>query len=68
MFLQTECERLTNEVNSGDRLKKRKRILKQENGKLNTKKLDKVDGERRGTMDHIKGEKREPGMQEQNQT
>jgi len=53
-----ECERLTNEVNSGDRLKKRKGILTQENGKLNTKKLDMVDGERRGTMDHIKGGKR----------
>jgi ribosomal protein RSM22 (predicted rRNA methylase) len=51
-------------VNSGDILKKRKRILTQENGKLNTKKLDKVDGERKGIMDHIKGEKRESGMQE----
>lgn len=45
--------------------KERKKILTQENGKLNTKKLDKLDGERRGTMDHIKGEEREPGMQEQ---
>jgi hypothetical protein len=52
-----ECERLTNEVNSGGRLKKRKGILTQENGKLNTKKLDMVDGESRGTMDHIKGKK-----------
>jgi len=68
MFLQTECERLTNEVNTGDRLKKRKGILTEENGKLNTKKLDKVDGERKGTMDHIKGGKKEPGMQEQDQT
>jgi hypothetical protein len=42
--------------------------LTQENGKLNTKKIDKVDGERRWTMDHIKGEKREPGLQEQDQT
>jgi hypothetical protein len=55
-------------VNSGDRLRKRKGILRQENGKLNTKKLDMVDGERRGTIDHIKGEKREPGMREQDQT
>jgi hypothetical protein len=38
-----------------------------ENGKLNKKKFDKVDGERRGVMDHMKGEKRQPGMQEQDQ-